>query len=671
MDPDLSPLFEPLTIKSVRLRNRIVRTAHGTGLSRGTVTEDLIAYHVQRARHGVALSFADSGEVHWSSPGMIDTSSDDAMDGVRRLVDAVHAEGMKLFQQLMHGGLAVVPHDGSAPWGPSAIPDPRLAVVGRPMTKNMIDELVVGFAGAARRVQLAGMDGVEVHAGHGYVFSAFLSPNINRRQDEYGGDLEGRSRFLVETLRAVRAQVGPDFVVGVRLSPDGYPGHSTSDDIIWLAKTLEELGLIDYVNASWGSHYNPEKVIGTTRLPRAYQLPVTSEIARATSLPAMVTGRILDLAGAAQIVRSGQADLVSMVRALLADPELITKTRGGRLREVRPCISCSQACAGGLNTRGRIGCVVNAGGGRELTTGDHLVTAASTPRRVLVVGGGPAGLEAARVAALAGHTVTLAERERALGGQLRVVANSPSRAEVAGLIPYYESVLAAGGVDVQLGREIGTADVDEIDPDVVVLATGAVPRRDGFQVWHPETTLPGVAEVEVLTGWDVLGGAELVGPVLLVDELGHYEPIDVAEKVLAAGHELHYVTRLSGVGAALPLDPGYAAGPFTGELLRHGAHLYPRTMVTRVAPGRASLCQLNDQQTGWDIEVSTFVFVSGYLPNESLRLALDDRRVIAVGDVNGPRYLEAAIHEGFRAGCLIDERPEDQRWVRFLAGSAV
>ncbi len=368
-DVDLSPVFQPFAIRDVTLRNRIVRASQGTGLAvGGMVTDDLVAYNVARARGGVALSFADMGEVHWSSPGMLNLTTDAVIDGLLRLNTAVHNDGMKLFQQLLHGGPTNIPHDGSAPWAASPIPDTGLGMVCRPMTAWMIDEVVAGFASAAQRAVAGGIDGLEIHAGHGYLFSAFLSPATNQRTDDYGGPLENRARLLVEVLTAVRGATGPDYPVGVRLSADGPDDQTTKADIATLAEMLEARGLIDYLNLSHGSHYRRDLLMGATHEPHGYQLASYGDTARAAGLPTIVTGRIMTVAEAARIIAAGTADLVSIVRATIADPELVEKARTGRTGETKPCIACNQGCVGGLNLRGRVSCVVNPGAGESFAS---------------------------------------------------------------------------------------------------------------------------------------------------------------------------------------------------------------------------------------------------------------------------------------------------------------
>ncbi|GAA1518480.1 FAD-dependent oxidoreductase [Nocardioides humi] len=673
-EQDLELVWQPLTIRNVTLRNRIVRSAHGTGFARGMVTDTLKQYHLARARGGVALSFGEGGQVHWSSPGFLDLSSDAVIDGLADLASSVQAEGMKFFQQLMHGGPTLYAHDGSAPWAASAVTDPVLGIVPHPMTKAMIDEVVAGFAAAASRVQQAGLDGVEIHGGHSYLFSSFLAPGTNLRTDEYGGPLENRMRILVEALQAVRAAVGPDFVVGVRLSPDGADNLTTADDVVAVMGRLEDAGLADYFNVSYGSHYRRSKLIGITREPHNYMVEqATGAITRETRLPTMVTGRILTMQDAERILRNGEADMISMVRALIAEPEIVSKTQQGRAAEIRPCISCDQACAGGLTSRGLMGCVVNPACGHEARRGDALVQISPRRRTVLVIGGGPAGMEAARSCALAGHRVVLHEQADRLGGQLNLIRRSPSRADVAELLPYYETELARLGVEVVLGSALRTrADVDAVGADQVVLATGATPRRDGFQAWRPGAAPAGFDSVRVLTGWDVIEGAEIVGPVLLVDEIGHYESIDVADLLVRAGHAVHHVTRFSHLAANIPVAYDYAAAPHAEELFKGDYELHTRSLVHALEAGKATIAPLAAPHRLRELEIGTFVFMSGAVPDEELYAELESvPELYRIGDALGPRTLEPAITEGSLAAERFEAGWGRASWVRYSGGSSV
>jgi 2,4-dienoyl-CoA reductase-like NADH-dependent reductase (Old Yellow Enzyme family) len=663
-------VLSPFRIGSVKLRNRVVRTSQGTGLGAGQqVSDEMIEFLVARARGGVALSFADIAQIHWSSPGMLDLSTDRCLPGLDRLTTAVHAEDMKLFQQIWHGGPTQLTWDSSAPWAASHVPDPGLGMLPVPMTQAMIDELTGCFVAASVRARDGGIDGIELHAGHGYLFSSFLSPATNHRTDSYGGSAENRARFLREVLRAIRDAVGPDYPVGVRVSPDGPADQTTASDLVWLVGGLERDGLIDFVDVSLGSHYGRDLLMGGAHEPPGYQLPTSEKITRQTALPTIVAGRFGTLAQAEAVIASGAADLVSMVRATLAEPELITKTVAGRADEVRPCIACLQSCAGGLNTRARAMCAVNPAAGRELTLGDALITAAPTPLRVVVVGGGPAGMEAARAATLAGHHVTLLEAADALGGQLRLVPGG--RPEVAGLVEFYAGELARRGVDVRLDTRADAAAVRALRPDAVLVATGVTPRRDGFQALRPAVPLPGLDTLDparVHTGWDVLRGPDASSvpghTVLLLDEVGHYESVDVAQRLVDGGHRVLQVSRYALVAANLEMRWEMVGAPLAARLLRGDFTLYGRSVLRRLAPGCAEVAPYEAPQRAVVLEFDDLVLLSGGVPDRALQSSLAEVAPVVrvIGDASSPRRLEVALVEGRQS---VDSLTAD--WVRPLA----
>jgi 2,4-dienoyl-CoA reductase-like NADH-dependent reductase (Old Yellow Enzyme family) len=659
-------VLSPFRIGTVELRNRVVRTSQGTGLGAGQqVSDDMIEFLVARARGGVALSFADVAQIHWSSPGMLDLSTDRCLPGLERLTTAVHAEGMQLFQQIWHGGPTQMTWDSSAPWAASHVPDPGLGMLPVPMTQAMIDELTGCFVAASLRARDGGVDGVELHAGHGYLFSSFLSPATNHRTDAYGGSAENRARFLREVLRAVRDAVGPDYPVGVRVSPDGPADQTTTSDLVTLVGRLERDGLIDFVDVSLGSHYGRDLLMGGAHEPPGYQLPTSEKITRQTALPTIVAGRFGTLAQAEAVIASGAADLVSMVRATLAEPELITKTVSGRAGEVRPCIACLQSCAGGLNTRARAMCAVNPAAGRELTLGDALITVAPTPLRVVVVGGGPAGMEAARAATLAGHHVTLLEAGDALGGQLRLVPRA--RPEVAGLVEFYTGELARHGVDVRLGAAADAEAVRALRPDAVLVATGVTARRDGFQTLRPALPLPGLDTLDparVHTGWDVLRGAAVGHTVLLLDEVGHYESVDVAQRLVDGGHRVLQVSRYALVAANLEMRWEMVGAPLAARLLRGDFTLYGRSVLHGVAAGRAEVAPYEAPQRAVELPFDDLVLLSGGVPDRALQSALLEVAPVVrvIGDASSPRRLEVALVEGRQS---VDSLAAD--WVRPMA----
>jgi 2,4-dienoyl-CoA reductase-like NADH-dependent reductase (Old Yellow Enzyme family)/thioredoxin reductase len=648
-------VLSPITIGNVELRNRVVRTAHGTGHTPGgVVSDELIGYHLARAKGGVALSIIEIAGVHPSSPGTLIAWFDGIIPGWQRLADAVHAEGMKVFQQLFHGGHNVPSVDGGAPWSASAVPGPQLGLLPQPMTQGQIDEVVAAYAAAARRAREGGLDGVEIHAAHGYLPGQFLCPATNHRTDDYGGPLENRLRFTLEIVDAVRAAVGEDFVVGIRLSPEGaiLPGALDVAEVAQVVHRLDGTGKLDYLNVSLGSYYAFDRIIGGTHEPHRYELPDTGGI-RSATLPKIVTGRFTTLAEADEVIASGQADMVSIVRALIADPDLIPKTVDGRADDVRPCIACNQSCVGGVfGPRMRLNCTVNVGVGKELTLGDDRIPRTSGPRRIVVVGGGPAGLEAARVAAIAGHDVTLYEAADALGGQLRFTRQSPFRSDVAGIVDWFERQLSKLGVKVELDVEADASLIEQLAPEAVVLATGATPRRDGFQSLRPGYAAPGLDPGGLFTSWDVLGGrVPDADEIVVVDDLGHFEAIDVAEFLAEQGRHVHFVTRYPTLGFRLEGAWDMMGKPHLERLWRRRFDLHTRTLLVAVESAGAVIAPLEGPDRRAHVPAGAVVMVSGSLPNRSLAGALSEfaGEVRVVGDAVTPRLLEVAVTEGHMA----------------------
>lgn len=646
MNPELTryeTVFTPLTIKTVTLANRIVRTAHGIGLG----GEDFIAYHEARARGGVAMSILGSGGVHPTNPKYVNpVYSDDVLPLYEEMSRRCHAYGMKVFQQLNHAGAANPSAPGVTQWSASAVPNPIIGTVPRPLTTDMIAELVEAFGTAAGRVRDGGLDGVEIHAAHGYLVSQFLSPVLNHRDDEYGGTPENRLRFLREVLSSVREHVGPDFPVGIRLVAEEWiEGGMKPSDIVAIAAAIEPQ--IDFLDISLGGYWRFHKMLGTSELPLGYELPAASVVSASVSVPTIVTGRIMTLDHANHILESGQADLVSMVRATIADPDLVSKARSGRDGEVRPCVGTSQGCVAGIFTPTGFGCIVNVDAGREGQPTSRLGTAIVS-KKVLVVGGGPAGMEAARVAALRGHTVELHELRRELGGQLLVASAVRERADFATLVHWLESELTRLGVTIRRQSFVDPDVVVACGADEVILATGGSVSVDVPQVLAPAAPIPGAQLPHVRTAWDLLGfgrRSPVGSTVVIYDDTGTFEALTVGLHLVSEGRQVTLVTRFDFPGARIPFPP--ATLEATRERLLQGdVTIIPATRLAEISPNEVTVASI-DTGRQRSLPADTVVVVLNHQPNRELSDALQDVGVThhLIGDANGTEELQRAMRE--------------------------
>lgn len=659
----LEHVLLPFTVGTVALKNRIVCAAHGTGLSRGgTITEDLIAYHAAKARGGVALSVLEPAGVHPSWTGEIDASTDDVIHGYRALTKAVRPYGARVFQQLWAGpGANQNWLSGmSAPRSAGNVPLPLSGFAPHPLSVDEIHAYVTAFAEAARRCREGGIDGTEIHAAHALLVGSFLSPVTNNRTAEYGGSARNRLRFLAEILGAIRETAGPDYPVGVRLSSaDFVEGGLRPSGVAGLIGQLSAEHRIDFVNLSSGSNYRAEQIFATAMSPHRYQMPDSVEVTRKTAIPAIVTGRFMALREANEVIRAGDADLVSMVRALIADPYLVRKSVTIGPEHVRPCIGCNQGCVGGVGSLAyKMTCAVNPAAGRERTIDGDDVARAAVRLRLVVVGAGPAGLQAARTAALAGHSVTLIEAAAEVGGQVRYVRSSPLRGETAAIVGYLSRDAARLGVDVKLNHRADIDDLMALGADHVIVATGCSARSDGYQVWRPRT-IPGWGLLPALTSWQVLErpAAEFDGKHAVVyDDGGHYEAVDVAEKLLADGASVTFGTRFDSLGKRIE---GGAQGweaimrPHRRHLMRHPRFRFVTTsFISGVGSRQVVLSDLDaDARQSVIDDVDLAVIISPGVADRALAAALraHDMPCTVIGDAAGPRTIEAALYEGHRA----------------------
>ena len=646
-------VLKPIHIGSVEIPNRVVRTAHGTGIGGGTFSDDLIAYHLERARGGVGLTILEILSVHPTSLGTLNAFDPTLVDSYRKFMDLVRPTGMRVFQQIWHAGHNGTNMGGGPPWSASEIASPTVGVVPQAMTRAMIDEIVDAFAATARKCEEGGLDGVEIHCAHGYLVHQFLSPSLNRREDDYGGSEENRQRFMLEVVRAVRGAVSRNFAVGVRLAPDLTEGGVGVDICERAVAALEGEALIDFVNISLGNYHSFPKMIGGMHEPVAYEMPTSAPIARASKVPAIVTGRFRTLEEADQTIRAGEADLVGMTRATIADPDLVRKTIEGRIEDVRPCIACNQRCAGGvLGPARRMGCAVNVAVGFERTLSEALIGRAADSKHVVVVGGGPAGLEAARVAALRGHRVTLFEAGKNLGGAIEIARRAPTRHGIADITDWLERQIYALGVEVRLNTPVDSDDIRAESPDAVVVATGSEPRMDGVVLSHPGEPARGMDRGNVYSSIDVFTRPNLTlgSRVVVVDDVGHYEGLATAEHLLSRGVGVEFVTRHS--SPAPLMEPALMVTPALERMADKDIAFHIRTRLIAVGENLGTV-QLQGISGGdpFDVRADSVVFISHNKPVRDLveTLAGSSFPVIPVGSAASPRYLEQAIQEGHMA----------------------
>jgi 2,4-dienoyl-CoA reductase-like NADH-dependent reductase (Old Yellow Enzyme family)/thioredoxin reductase len=638
-------LFTPLQVGPLTLKNRIVRSAHGTLMT----GERLIAYHEARAAGGVALSTLEATGVHADAPSLIPLHSDDCIAFYREISSRMRPYGMALLQQIYHPGSATRPKKAATQVSASAIPNPMVGGIPTAMSVAQIHEMVEAFGAAARRCREGGLDGIDLHASSGYLIEQFLSPANNVRDDEYGGSLENRMRFLMEILDCIRAEVGRDYLVGIRLPNEEYiPGGLTPDDVAEIARIVEPH--VDYVSLHMGSYWRFYKLLAPMDEPLANEMPANAAITAGLTAPTMVVGRIMTLDDAERIVADGAADMVSMVRALIADPELVAKSERGEAHLVRPCIGSNVGCVGQLMSTGTLSCVVNVAAAREVAVPFDPPGPAAERKRVLVVGGGPAGLEAARTAALRGHDVHLYEAGRHLGGQVAIAATAPHRSDIGAITEWLTGEVERLEVTIRLASMVDPDVVAEVDPDEVIVATGVSPRRDGFQLTTPIDPVPGHDLPHVFTSWDVFGfggRASLVGPALVYDDTGTFEAISVADRLLEAGLEVTMVGRLDAIGATLPYPPATVAA--AKERLMSGAFDFiGGHHLLEIRPDAVDIgVAFTDRRR--TIPASTVVIVTYGHPNRELAewLAAGSGRwtVHQIGDVTGTNGLLPAIHQ--------------------------
>ncbi len=642
-------LFTPIKVGSLTLNNRIVFSAHLTNYAEGYMpSERHVYYYRERARGGAGLIITEEHSTHPTDhpyEKLIHAFNPAVIPGYRQITAAVHAEGTPILAQINHnGGQSSGMFTRLPAWAPSSVADPMFREVPKAVELEDIQEIIAGYAQVAYHTQLGGFDGVELQCSHSSIVRQFLSRHNNLRTDGYGGGLEQRMRLLREIIAAIRARVGRSYVLGVRLCGDELIRDGiVLDEAVAAARILEADGLIDYINTSIGTATHTLYMIeASMHIPPGYALFISSAIRKAVRLPVIGVGRIKDPIQAERVLQEGHADLVGIVRAQIADPEFARKSRENRVEDIRLCLSCNQECVGRMGLNRWMGCIETPATGREKELGIGTLQAAPRPRRVTVVGGGPAGLKAAVIAARRGHRVTLYERQPELGGQVNLAVKVTNRAEFGDLVRNLLHELHQLDVTVHTGVAATAEMVLAGQPDAVVIATGSTPDRNAF---------PGADGPEVADVTDILAGRVTPGRrVMIIDRLGFHEVTSVAEYLAEQGCRVEIVTPTLYVGQDLGITLDLENWYRRARQLK--IVCTPNVSVLNAANGVVTAVHNYSGQIITFDPVDTIVLAVQRRADSGLYFALKGRvpELHRIGDALAPRRAHAAIIEGERVG---------------------
>ena len=650
-------LWTPLELGPVSTRNRIVFSAHLTNYARdGKPTEQHAAYYAARAAGGAGLIITEEHSTHptdWPYEKLIHGFHRDVIPGYRAITDAVHRHRTPIFAQINHnGGQASSMYSRLPVWAPSAVADPLFREVPKAVDQAEIDEIVAGYAMVAEHCAEGGFDGIELQCSHSSIVRGFLSPATNRRTDAYGGSLANRTRLLTEIVAAVRRVIGNRLALGVRICGDELiEGGTTIDDAVEIARIVEATGHVDYINTSIGvATASLFMIEASMHIPPGYALFIPSALRKAVDLPVVGVGRFKDPLQAERALAEGHCDLVGVVRGQIADPDFAAKARAGATDEIRLCLSCNQECVGRMGLNRWLGCIENPRTGREAEYAARSVALSAKPaskpaiRNVMVVGAGPAGLQAAISAARAGHRVTVYEKEAQAGGQVRLAASVPNRAEFGDIVRNQLTECRRLGVSIEYGVGVWPGLVAEKAPDHVIVATGAEPQRP----WWAPADAPNVCDVrDVLTG-----AAEPHGDVVVVDEIGFHHATSVAELLADRGCTVEIVTP----GMVVGQDLGITLDMENWWMRASAKGIVQSTDLVPMGIAGNELTLLH-HPTGTN-QTRRFDWVVLAVPGNPVEWLYHDLKAAGVsveraGDCVAPRRAHAAVVEGERAGAAV------------------
>jgi 2,4-dienoyl-CoA reductase-like NADH-dependent reductase (Old Yellow Enzyme family)/thioredoxin reductase len=636
-------LFEPGSIGTMTLKNRLIMPPISTNLAAkdGTVSEELLFHYAERAKGGVGLIVVENACIayplarHGETQPRID--NDAFIPGLRRLTEAIHRAGAKVAVELAHPGMNADLRylEGEIPIGPSAIPR-QDGVIPKALSRDEVAGVIDAYIEAARRAREAGFDAVELQACHGLLINQFLSPLTNKRQDEYGGDRTNRIRFPVEIVKGIKQRLGSEYPVMVRLvAEDLVEGGVTLEEAQWFARRLEEAGA-DAIHPDFGLG-SKEKRLDPMPYPQAWRVYLAEEIKKHVSIPVIAVGVIREPHVAEEILKTGKADFIALGRALIADPDWPNKAQAGEERAIRKCISCNE-CVIARHVEGApLRCTLNATVGRVPET--VRLERAAVPKRVLIIGGGPAGMEAARVAAMRGHHVALYEKEPRLGGTLNVASVPPGKDKLNWITEYYDYELSRLGVEIHLGQALDAEKVRALKPDVVIIATGSKP------VLPP---IPGVDGPNVLTAIELLARRLRFTGQRIVIIGGGTVGLETADYLAVQGNDITVLEMLDTIGRGS--DPLYL-DYLLRELKANGVKIMTGVKVEAIKP-EAVLVQGKDSEKHL-IPADRVVLAAGAKPANELARDLQDLNPIVIGDAVEPRKIIHAIAEGYRTARVI------------------
>ena len=651
-------LFQPIDIRGKTLKHRLNFGAHTTNMSEGGIPgERALHYYLERALGGSAMIVVEPVPVHGTAVltrGNFLPEDDGIIPHLRRITEVCHEHGTVMIHQLYHVGAHGDWDNSFEPtWSPSGMPSMHDSDGSHAMNQEEIKEIVESFAQAARRAKESGFDGCELMAAYNALIEQFWSPYSNHRTDRYGGNFENRMRFSVELLSRMREVVGNDFIIGVAISVDtSVPEVLSLEDQQEIASYHDGRGLYDYISVGSGSYFNFPYIIPTVIHSDKFGAPLSEGIKAAVRhAKVQAESHIRTPENADYVIASGQADMVSIVRGQIADPHLANKARKGHVDDIRPCISCNQMCWGRRHRDYWISCLINPSAGREYRWGGDRFKRTGFSRKILVVGGGPAGLEVARVAAERHHDVTLAEASDKLGGQFRLAGMQPRRSQILDLINWYEGQLKKLHVRVLYNNFVESGEILAQDADIVVLATGSLPSNTGFQRGLPTRhVLPGVDKSNVCSIEDVMNrSAKLGKKVLLLDDTGTWRGVGTAWYMAEREHDVTIVT--SDPYVAQGLTRTAADIPVRERLRKMGLQFKTESAVDAWLGDAAIIMDLTTGEKQ-KIAFDTLVLSSTNKPFNLLEQELIDssKEVYLIGDCVAARQAYAAIFEGRKLG---------------------